>query len=554
MSRWFAGGVRGSARGDQHAVTVLTEVEIAAKFGPAPQLPAGVFAFRDIVLQILKLVHRCAKLCSLPYWLDSGTLVGVVRGPGAFIPWDTDGDIGILAAHRIHWGRCFERAVDERHLIVTDGISVVSRTGRNADILPIKLVHRATGVYVDVIMFESGVGGEVFLPHVADLPHDRGTTQRWKEDIIFPLAECLLEGIRLWCPRQSREYCMGWYSSIAVPPGRQAVWGAYLLGPRHVHLQNGSRAALEQRSADNSRGATRAPLAELLPRVAAVATLPSAIPIRGDPTNGVSSTPVCIPVYSREDKAWVHSKRFLLPDPTEQHKVPRLSQEFCQSLLASTNGLEIDVVAHGGRLVVSHELNAMDFPVIDGVKGMPLSQLFKILKAGSPPSKWAQKYFWIDLKSRHTVSSAAALLAALSEAGVLSRTVIEYGEADLAVVQKELTARGAHTQLTVWGNRLGPVALAAVKTGEICNLAGHIRDVAQLVDQFPATNFHVWPTSKGPGHTGWPGALGHWVCKPNVRIVLINPMDKYDDKGAVRFNKTKGVRCAHESAIDAARP
>lgn len=50
---------------------------------------------RETQIDILDVVHNFCIERNIPYWLDSGTLLGAIRHNG-YIPWDDDIDIGML--------------------------------------------------------------------------------------------------------------------------------------------------------------------------------------------------------------------------------------------------------------------------------------------------------------------------------------------------------------------------------------------------------------------------------------------------------------------------
>ena len=73
------------------------------------------------MLNILIEIDRICRKHDIPYWLDSGTLLGAVRH-GGFIPWDDDVDIAIM---RSDYPRLKEYLTEElpKDLILQDSIN-----------------------------------------------------------------------------------------------------------------------------------------------------------------------------------------------------------------------------------------------------------------------------------------------------------------------------------------------------------------------------------------------------------------------------------------------
>ena len=55
----------------------------------------GLEKVHEEMLRLLLIIDTIAKENNIPYWIDGGSLIGIVRHKG-FIPWDDDLDISLL--------------------------------------------------------------------------------------------------------------------------------------------------------------------------------------------------------------------------------------------------------------------------------------------------------------------------------------------------------------------------------------------------------------------------------------------------------------------------
>jgi len=58
----------------------------------------GLLSVQEHILPIMEFFHAVCTKHNIPYWLDGGSLLGLVRHQG-FIPWDDDADVCVPAKH-----------------------------------------------------------------------------------------------------------------------------------------------------------------------------------------------------------------------------------------------------------------------------------------------------------------------------------------------------------------------------------------------------------------------------------------------------------------------
>ncbi|MDR1974302.1 MAG: LicD family protein [Bacteroidales bacterium] len=120
----------------------------------------GDINLRKAQLQMLDILIEVDRICrkyKIPYWLDSGTLLGAVRHKG-FIPWDDDIDIGILRKDRKKLLKLLKAELPDGYGIRTNvGWCVVFDKTKKVDFFdPVTKKIVNDYVYIDIFSFEKG--------------------------------------------------------------------------------------------------------------------------------------------------------------------------------------------------------------------------------------------------------------------------------------------------------------------------------------------------------------------------------------------------------------
>lgn len=93
----------------------------------------------------------------------AGTLLGAYRHHG-FIPWDDDMDVLITEPELEPLLACL--ASWPENIVEATAITWIARTGKDSDIIPLKVVSRKTGYYVDIFVCQlDGPRPRVCLSH-----------------------------------------------------------------------------------------------------------------------------------------------------------------------------------------------------------------------------------------------------------------------------------------------------------------------------------------------------------------------------------------------------
>lgn len=169
-------------------------------------------------LQLLDAVTQCLSKSGVSYWVSDGTALGAFREKG-MIAHDCDIDLTVRAQdlHRVS-ERWLPEYVSVRY--VPDKKTVKSKSG-----LKIVFTHKDAPDfdYKDDLQ-DSGAELDLYTFHQRDdgawIKNDERYNQVWRNEVLFPLAECEFEGRTLPCPNDLESYLLELYGYI----GRDAVW------------------------------------------------------------------------------------------------------------------------------------------------------------------------------------------------------------------------------------------------------------------------------------------------------------------------------------------
>ncbi|MCI6324525.1 MAG: LicD family protein [Bacteroidales bacterium] len=159
------------------------------------------------MLNILIEIDRICRKHDIPYWLDSGTLLGAVRH-GGFIPWDDDVDIAIM---RSDYPRLKEYLTEElpKDLILQDSINEPNYPLTFPKIRDRNSYFEEKGMHK---MKEQGIYIDIFLM-------EKVPSKRWKHWVDYVYGHCFRALHNFTTPMDKL------LSSMVYPLALMVLWG-----------------------------------------------------------------------------------------------------------------------------------------------------------------------------------------------------------------------------------------------------------------------------------------------------------------------------------------
>jgi len=178
----------------------LSEHHRLKRFKHGPELTGD--ALKRVLLNVLKHVSEVMQSCNTEYIVWAGTLLGALRHHG-FIPWDNDVDILIKASSEKSLLNCIETR-DEMPF------TWIIRHGKHSDIIPIKVVDKNSGYYVDIFMCWEQADGTCEWRFSAPINY-------YPLKDLFPSKPCMFDNLVVTCPSKPRAVLERTYKSLDVP-------------------------------------------------------------------------------------------------------------------------------------------------------------------------------------------------------------------------------------------------------------------------------------------------------------------------------------------------
>ena len=189
---------------------------------------------QDILDTIKTLAFTAAEVFdryNVTYWLESGTFLGSYR-EGGVIKHDRDADFGI-DPRGYEFLQTNPIEVPPDYVFTVFNSSLYPNSTRD-DKLPARLIHRYSGLYVDVFVFLESKDETSGQAMVGPLPsicfwgcercYKNHTTMfgefKIPRDWVYPLVDCPFEGRTLKCPREGEKYLSHMYGDNFMTPDK----------------------------------------------------------------------------------------------------------------------------------------------------------------------------------------------------------------------------------------------------------------------------------------------------------------------------------------------